>query len=143
MPSPCAFPDGHFYSPVVNVDDLRDASLWETPREVLGIDFNDASHLEILSLLFPRSIGFYAYEETAPSDDEALDRYYTQNSQFSWLDSRALSAQRLTAAISRPGVQTHQDLVFTRRQNGLVDIANGKTGGGVVCRAFPSDRTLE
>jgi predicted O-methyltransferase YrrM len=90
MPSACAFPDGHFYSPVVNVDDLRDAPLWETPREVLGIDFNEASHLEILSLLFPRFIGFYSYEEMAPSDDEALDRYYTQNSQFSWLDSRAL-----------------------------------------------------
>jgi hypothetical protein len=90
MSSRCAFSDGHFYSPVVNPDDLRGRPLWDSPRDVRGIDFNDASHLDILTRLFPLHIGSYTYEDLAPSEDETLDRYYTGNSQFGWLDSRAL-----------------------------------------------------
>lgn len=92
MSRAAAHPDGHFYSPVVDPDELskRRDELWPARPEVLGIDFNDASHLRILGETFPHYIGDYRYEERAPSADQELDRFYTQNSQFSWLDSRSL-----------------------------------------------------
>jgi Rps23 Pro-64 3,4-dihydroxylase Tpa1-like proline 4-hydroxylase/predicted O-methyltransferase YrrM len=92
MPRPAAHPDGHFYSPVVDTDDIarRQDEIWPTDPQVLGIDFNDASHRTVLEQFFPRHIADYRYPEQAPSEDAALDGYYTQNSQFSWLDSRAL-----------------------------------------------------
>jgi predicted O-methyltransferase YrrM len=85
-----AFPDGHFYSPVVDPAELEGRDLWSAAPEVLGIDFNDASHQQILTEAFPRHIAEYRYEEEAPSEDAELDRFYTRNSQFGWLDSRAL-----------------------------------------------------
>jgi predicted O-methyltransferase YrrM len=85
-------PAGHFYSPVVDVRDLdaRQDEIWPPNPHIAGIDFNDASHQHILRNLFPRYLPHYAYPEKAPSADEELTGYYTQNSQFSWLDSRAL-----------------------------------------------------
>ncbi len=86
-----AHPNGHFYSPVVDPGSLEPQadSIWRTDPQVLGIDFNDASHLQILQEDFPAYIGAYDYpERLAESAD--LNRFYTQNSQFSWLDARAL-----------------------------------------------------
>ena len=82
-------PNGHFYSPVTDPDDLvdRQDEIWPTqPRPCLDIDFNDDSHREILTEWFPRHIGDYDYPEQEPVNTQ----YYTQNSQFSWLDSRTL-----------------------------------------------------
>jgi len=82
-------PPGHFYSPIADVDELsarRDA-VWPAVPIVLGIDFNDASHRHVLGELFPRFIGDYDYPEHEGADPAA---FYTQNSQFSWLDARAL-----------------------------------------------------
>lgn len=86
------FPDGHFYSPVVDPESLTSQAeqIWPQRPEILGIDFDDAAHLQILQQEFPRFIGEFQYVEQAPSEDEALDRFYVQNSQFSWLDARAL-----------------------------------------------------
>jgi predicted O-methyltransferase YrrM len=84
------FPDGHFYSPVVDPDSLIVEQIWPQRPEILGIDFDDASHLQILQQEFPRFIDAFDYVEQAPSEDAALDRFYVQNSQFSWLDARAL-----------------------------------------------------
>jgi predicted O-methyltransferase YrrM len=92
MSRPSAFPDGHFYSPVVDPDeiDARQPAIWPAEPRVLGIDFNDASHLRVLQTHFPRYIAEYDYAEEAPSSDEELSAFYTQNSQFSWLDARTL-----------------------------------------------------
>lgn len=92
MPRSAAHPDGHFYSPVVDPDDIaaRQEEIWPADPQVLGIDFNEAMHLQVLREFFPRHIGGYDYPEQAPSEDETLQGYYTQNSQFSWLDSRTL-----------------------------------------------------
>lgn len=86
-----AFPNGHFYSPVVDTGTLLDRmdEIWPAVPEMKGIDFNNASHEFILENVFPKFIGEYQYvekQEDAGSDCE----FYTQNSQFSWLDSRAL-----------------------------------------------------
>lgn len=92
MPRSAAHPDGHFYSPVVDPDELlsRKDEIWPPQPKVLGIDFNDESHLRILREVFPRFMRDYHYLEKMPSTDAELDCFYTQNSQFSWLDSRAL-----------------------------------------------------
>lgn len=92
MSSLPAHPNGHFYSPVVDAADAaaREAEIWPASPQVLGIDFNDASHEHVLRDVFPRYLPDYDYAEHAPSDDNGLDRFYTRNSQFSWLDSRAL-----------------------------------------------------
>jgi predicted O-methyltransferase YrrM len=89
--SKAAFPEGHFYSPIVDVADVasRRDQLWPAKPAILGIDFNDDYHRRILTEAFPRWIGGYDYPEEG-REDEALDRFYTRNSQFSWLDSRLL-----------------------------------------------------
>lgn len=84
-------PNGHFYSPVCDPRDLqaRQGEIWPPmPPPCLGIDFDDASHGEILDTWFPRFIPEYDYPEHGTNDTD-LTFFYTQNSQFSWLDPRA------------------------------------------------------
>ncbi|HZX92517.1 MAG TPA: class I SAM-dependent methyltransferase [Rudaea sp.] len=80
---------GHFYSPIVNPGELDAARLWPARPEIIGIDFDDASHESILREVFPRYLGLYDYPEHLEETPD-LTQFYTQNSQFSWLDSRAL-----------------------------------------------------
>ncbi|MDR0770518.1 MAG: hypothetical protein LBE75_04900 [Burkholderiales bacterium] len=85
------FPAGHFYSPDIDPEELteRESEIWPvTPLPVLGIDFNERSHRQILSEDFPRFIGDYDYPEKENEVKQAHD-FFTQNSQFSWLDARA------------------------------------------------------
>jgi hypothetical protein len=56
---------------------------------MLGIDFNDASHRRVLTEHFPRFMPGYDYPERLDVTPE-LDRFFTRNPQFSWLDARAL-----------------------------------------------------
>ncbi len=46
-----AFPAGHFYSPVVNPATIAQTRVWPDRPDISGIDFNDASHVQILSEL--------------------------------------------------------------------------------------------
>ncbi|WP_440224169.1 class I SAM-dependent methyltransferase [Dokdonella sp. MW10] len=88
-----AHPNGHFYSPVVNTEEAGRSSseLWPEEPEVLGIDFNEEQHRDWLSNLFPKYFREYDYEESG--DEENGDgSFFTQNSQFGWLDSRVLFA---------------------------------------------------
>ena len=82
---------GHFYSPVVNPHDLldRETEIWPDNPQILGIDFNDEYHKKVLQEYFPKYISQYDFVETA-GETTSDSQYYTQNSQFSWLDSRAL-----------------------------------------------------
>jgi predicted O-methyltransferase YrrM len=83
---------GHFYSPVVNPDEayLIADNLWpKVPHEVLGIDFDPQGHESILREDFPRFIQDYRYADDE-KDAASSNDYYTNNSQFGWLDSRAL-----------------------------------------------------
>jgi hypothetical protein len=85
-----SFPAGHFYSPVCDPVDLsnRVAELWPAQPEVLGIDMNDAYHLKVLTEWFPKYIPEFDYPESG--DEQHATGYFTGNSQFSWLDARAL-----------------------------------------------------
>jgi len=85
-------PNGHFYSPVVDPEELgaRIAEIWpEYPAPLAGIDFDEQSHREILDQWFPEFISGYDYPELE-SETSSEYGFYTQNSQFSWLDSRTL-----------------------------------------------------
>lgn len=84
---------GHFYSPIVDPEELANQQdrLWPTKPEILGIDFNDAEHERVLRDVLPRYLAEYDYPERLDETPE-LTRFFTQNSQFSWLDSRALFA---------------------------------------------------
>lgn len=86
-----AHPNGHFYSPVVNTEELKERidEIYPITPIAQGIDFNLPGHLELITLALKKFMPEYDYPETGP-DDDALDFFYTQNSQFSWLDSRAL-----------------------------------------------------
>lgn len=97
-------PVGHFYSPIVDPAELVDRTeqLWpdqpETPGvdfnpdqpQTPGIDFNDDYHLRVLEEWFPQFISGYDYPSSSTQTDSELKGFYTKNSQFTWLDSRAL-----------------------------------------------------
>lgn len=82
---------GHFYSPIVDPDELsrQQSRLWPEDPKILGIDFNDAEHELLLHETFPRHLPAYDYPEHLDESDH-LSKFFTQNSQFSWLDSRSL-----------------------------------------------------
>jgi predicted O-methyltransferase YrrM len=85
-------PLGHFYSPIIDREELagRANSIWrDDVVDPPGIEFNAASHLHILDHEFPRFIAEYDYPEHA-KESAHLSQFFTQNSQFSWLDARAL-----------------------------------------------------
>jgi len=86
---PLSHPLGHFYSPVVDPKQVDAARTWPAEPHVIGIDFNDASHTHILTDVFPRFIADFDYPERLSETSKPID-FYIQNSQFSWLDARAL-----------------------------------------------------
>lgn len=87
------FPPGHFYSPIVDTEALAKerARIWPADPQVAGVEFDDASHRHVLQDVLPRQLPAYDYPETLP-DSDTLSSFYTRNSQFSWLDARALFA---------------------------------------------------
>lgn len=88
-----AHPNGHYYSPVVDPADLlsKAASIWSAEAPViLGIDLNCKAHEMVLESWFPQHISKYDYPEVLDENDPDEKLFYTRNSKFSWLDSRAL-----------------------------------------------------
>jgi hypothetical protein len=85
------FPDGHFYSPICDTRDLeqRRERIWGETAEILGIDFNERSHVAVLQTLFPRYFPFYDYPDVLEETGN-LKSFYTKNTEFGWLDSRLL-----------------------------------------------------
>ena len=86
-------PDGHFYSPITNADELRaeERRIWPEDPTVLGIPFNDSSHSELLTGAIPRFTGEYDYPNDL-CDDDAPYGFFNWNDQFTGLDSRVLFA---------------------------------------------------
>jgi len=88
-----AHPNGHFYSPVVNPEELLSqvSDLWpQDLPELPGINFKPDWHQMILENWFPEHISEYDYPENFDEQIHKEQQFYTQNSQFSWLDSRTL-----------------------------------------------------
>lgn len=91
MGKPALFPEGHFYSPVVDTDEVaRDQErVWGGLRDLPGIDMRDETHRRLLTGGFAVLLRDYDYPQAGPPDEE-LTFFYECNSQFRWLDSRAL-----------------------------------------------------
>ena len=84
-------PSGHFYSPVVDRAEAAasEARLWPAqPRLPAGIDFNDASHRQLLEVEFPRHIAGFDYPKSGGIS--ASGGYSPDNPQFGWLDAKVL-----------------------------------------------------
>jgi len=90
-PRPAAFPDGHFYSPVVNTADMeaRRLEIWPSEPEVPGIEFDDEFEQQVLRELMPRYLADFDYAENGTDDAPDL-RFFIRNGQFSYLDCRVL-----------------------------------------------------
>ncbi len=88
-----AHPNGHFYSPVTNPNELsaRLDELYPSNPQAVGVVFDDVAIERALIDVLAPMLQAYDYPELGPVDTE-LSHFYTQNSQFSWLDSRALFA---------------------------------------------------
>jgi hypothetical protein len=84
-----AFSAGHFHSPIVDPRQIDVARTWPPAPRVVGIDFNEASHREILTSAFRQFYPGYDYPDMLEETPE-LERFFTNNGQFGWLDSRAL-----------------------------------------------------
>jgi len=84
-----AFPAGHFYSPVVDPATVAQARVWPDRPDIRGIEFNDASHVQILSELFPRFMRDYDYPPALPVTP-TLASFFANNPNFSMLDAPAL-----------------------------------------------------
>ena len=85
------FPDGHFYSPIVDIKCIKkdEARIWPDKPEILGIDFNKSSHEKFIFEHFPNYLNEFDYPYE-PEDRETAHGYFINNPQFSWLDARAL-----------------------------------------------------
>jgi hypothetical protein len=84
-----AFPPGHFYSPIVDPGTVERTRVWPYQPEVLGIDFNDASHVSILRDEFPRFMHQFDYPQ-ALKLTPTLSAFFRDNGQFATLDAPAL-----------------------------------------------------
>ncbi len=82
-------PNGHFYSPVVDPTTLDSTRIWPGNPQVIGVDFDDAGHEQILSAVFPRWMPHYDYAERLDETTKPAE-FFTCNPAFSWLDARAL-----------------------------------------------------
>jgi hypothetical protein len=90
LPS-AAFPNGHYYSPVVDVAAAKvdEARIWPAQPNLLGLDFNDAEQRRVLAEDFGRYIGDFDYPDEPPPGAPGY-QYYANNASFTGLDSRAL-----------------------------------------------------
>jgi hypothetical protein len=84
-----AFPPGHFYSPIVDPGTVERTRVWPHQPDVLGIDFNDASHVRILRDEFPRFMPQFDYPQ-ALKVTPTLSAFFRDNVHFGMLDAPAL-----------------------------------------------------
>ena len=84
------FPDGHFYSPICDPEDLRrrEEDIWAATDTMMAVEFDVPAQLRLLDSLRPHAADIdYPYE---PPDDPAA--YYYGNDQYPVLDADFLHA---------------------------------------------------
>ncbi|MFH1216833.1 MAG: class I SAM-dependent methyltransferase [Pseudomonadota bacterium] len=86
------FPNGHFYSPIVDpgVLEARRRKIWPaSPPEIAGVDFCENEQRLFLEKIFPEYLDNFNYPEDEKDKKELYD-YCIANGQFSGLDACAL-----------------------------------------------------
>jgi hypothetical protein len=88
---PPAFPDGHFYSPVVDIAEARrdESRIWTPSRGLAGIDLRERHQRRLLAREFRRYLRDYRYPDEKP-ESGGDNCFFNHNTEFGWLDSRAL-----------------------------------------------------
>jgi predicted O-methyltransferase YrrM len=85
---PRLFSDGHFYSPIADLDDIkaREESIWRSNKIMAGIEWREDSQLRLLQDFsgYVPEIGFPVEKQDNPST------YYYSNDQFPILDAEVL-----------------------------------------------------
>jgi hypothetical protein len=81
-----AFPNGHFYSPIVSADDLDDRT-WQRATECPGIDFHKERQREFIDGALRQWLPVYRSRFGRPPSDTQFSH---DNPAFSWLDSPTL-----------------------------------------------------
>lgn len=74
----------HFYQPIPDTQSLPE-TLWERPRELVGIDMNDATQLDLLRNHFPRFREQYQHFPTKPTGEQ--NQFYLGNHLFDGTDA--------------------------------------------------------
>ena len=80
-----AFPPGHFYSPIVNQDEIENDAIWSREVNCSGIDFGDEQHKTLLDEMITDK-AVYPYH--APRDESW--QFVENNGVFEWMDSKVL-----------------------------------------------------
>ena len=82
------WPAGHFYSPIPALDEIRarEAEIFAVPRELPGIDLNEAGQLALLSALAPH------YAASPYAGGTGAPRYTAENPNFAPGEAAALFA---------------------------------------------------
>jgi predicted O-methyltransferase YrrM len=81
------YPPGHYYSPVVSMEDVRDreGEIFAVPASIPGIVINDGEQLELLEKL-----SAYYPELPFPEHKDGRFRYYYENGWYSYTDAIVL-----------------------------------------------------
>ncbi len=87
---PVLYPNGHFYSPVIDPRDLRvmEAKIWAEEKDMLGVDMRETEQLGLLKKLVTY-VKQIEYPIKKPADPTV---YYYSNDQFPMLDAEVLFA---------------------------------------------------
>jgi hypothetical protein len=87
---PLAYPNGHFYSPVVSQDDIGDGSrVWKRATENAGINFDFSRQRAFIEGTLRRWFPVYRRHFVRPPSDKHFSH---DNATFSWLDAPVLFA---------------------------------------------------
>ena len=83
----CRNPPGHFYSPVVNVDEvlLNQDRIWNDKVNVQAIDLNEENQLNLLD-----NFARYYSDQSFPESFTKGSRYYLNNKYYSYTDGLIL-----------------------------------------------------
>src|SRR5262249_23572077 len=87
--APLLYPPGHYYSPIVNIDEYRAdaARVFDRSRRPAGIDLNEAGQLALLPII--RS---FACSAPLPALKPEGMLYYSHNDQYGIGDAAVLAA---------------------------------------------------
>lgn len=85
--SNCSVPPGHYYSPDVNIAEVKqkESTIWNNNKNVNDVDLNDNGQIALLN-------EFSKYYHELPFDDVQKEgfRYYYKNSYYSYTDAITL-----------------------------------------------------
>lgn len=103
-----SFRPGHYYSPVVDVDELheRQAEIW-APRELPGIDLQEDAQKEFLTYLLDNEAEF-----NIPWKKEPSRKYYGESPSYQYVDGVVLYA-----------------MVAKNRPRNIIEVGSGASSG--------------